>query len=449
MFRILTCLGFLILMLASPTLSTAQVALDQSVEDPQPLIEVAPPATTDKQIESRISSIFDKIDSIKNVDVTVDSGVVTLSGEVVNEAAAQDAKNIAIRTEGVVTVTDNINRTLDVRGNVTPFVQALQENSQKLFRALPLIIIALVIFLIFVAIGGWLARRKRLWRKIAPSIFLAEILSQITRLIFWTLGAVVALNLVGASGLVTTILGGAGVVGIAIGFAVRDSLENYISSIMLSLRQPFRAKDHVVINEHEGIVVRLTSRATILMTMEGNHLRIPNATVFKGIILNYTTNPERRFDFELGVDANDDPIAAINVGMDALETQGFVLDAPEPNAVIRSVGDSNIVLKFYGWVDQSVTSFGKARSQAIRTVKAALEENGFTLPEPIYRIRVDGDVPKFTGKVAKVTPKPPVSPQAQDTDIDVSKDTHLEELVEEELEEESKNDLLDEAKPTE
>src|SRR3546814_6600583 len=66
------------------------------------------------------------------------------------------------------------------------------------------------------------------------------------------------------------------------------------SDLMLSLRQPFRANDHVVIEGHEGRVVRLTSRATILMTLEGNHLRIPNSTVFKAVILNYTRNPERR-----------------------------------------------------------------------------------------------------------------------------------------------------------
>src|SRR3546814_11391197 len=71
---------------------------------------------------------------------------------------------------------------------------------------------------------------------------------------------------------------------------------------MLSRRQPFRANDHVVIEGHEGRVVRLTSRATILMTLEGNHLRIPNSTVFKAVILNYTRNPERRFDFELGIE---------------------------------------------------------------------------------------------------------------------------------------------------
>src|SRR3546814_979689 len=90
---------------------------------------------------------------------------------------------------------------------------------------------------------------------------------------------------------------------------------------MLSLRQPFRANDHVVIEGHEGRVVRLTSRATILMTLEGNHLRIPNSTVFKAVILNYTRNPERRFDFELGIDANDDPVDGMAVGLRAIRAR--------------------------------------------------------------------------------------------------------------------------------
>ncbi len=84
--------------------------------------------------------------------------------------------------------------------------------------------------------------------------------------------------------------------------------DNYVSSLVLSLRQPFRAGDHAVIASHEGRVARMTSRATILVTLDGNHLRIPNSIVFKAVILHYTRNPERRFEFDLGIDANDDPV---------------------------------------------------------------------------------------------------------------------------------------------
>ena len=66
-------------------------------------------------------------------------------------------------------------------------------------------------------------------------------------------------------------------------------------------RQPFRANDHVVIDSFEGRVIRLTSRATVLMTPDGNHLRLPNAMVFRSVILNYTRNPSRRFEFDVGI----------------------------------------------------------------------------------------------------------------------------------------------------
>lgn len=399
-----------------------------SSEDPQTPIAVSSAANTDQKIEDRIANIFEKIEGVQSVTVKVDAGIVTLSGDVANEAAAEDAKDIAIRTAGVVRVEDKINRTLGVKDNVTPFVKGMTVRSQKFLRAFPLILLSFLIFLSFGLIGGWLARRKALWNRIATNPFLGEILSQIVRFAFWALGAVVALNLIGASGFLATLLGGAGVMGIAIGFAVRDSLENYISSIMLSLRQPFRANDHVVINNKEGIVVRLTSRATILMTLDGNHLRIPNSTVFKGIILNYTTNPERRFEFDLSIDAKDDPMAAISVGMAAMQSHDFVLSEPEPGAVIKTVGGANVTLEFFGWVDQCETNFGKARSQVIRTVTAALAA---------------------ADKTPLVTPKSKKGFTPEEEILDVSRDTHLQEKINEERAQRGGNNLLDQTKPVE
>src|SRR3546814_11078598 len=104
--------------------------------------------------------------------------------------------------------------------------------------------------------------------------FLAELLATLVRFVFVVLGIVAGLEVLGATALLGALLGGAGVIGIAIGFAIRDTVDNYVSSLMLSLRQPFRANDHVVIEGQEGRVVRLTSRSTILMTLACNHLRL-------------------------------------------------------------------------------------------------------------------------------------------------------------------------------
>jgi len=64
--------------------------------------------------------------------------------------------------------------------------------------------------------------------------------------------------------------------------------------------------DHIVIDGNEGVLISLTSRATTLMTLDGNHLRLPNALVFRSVILNYTRNPRRRFSFDVGIGEADD-----------------------------------------------------------------------------------------------------------------------------------------------
>ena len=411
-------LGIALCIYGAPTNSFAQDA-DAPVKDPEPLIEIKSTASEDAKIDARIENIFSKIDGIKGVDVKVESGVVTLSGDVANDAQAVDAKDIAIRTAGVVTVEDKINRTLDIRSNVTPMITDFQSKFSTFMRALPLILVALIIFLIFALLGNRLVRLTKIWRKIAPNPFLADLLAQASRLVMLAAGAILALNLLGASKFVTTILGGAGVMGIAIGFAVRDSLENYISSIMLSLRQPFRANDHVVINSHEGIVIRLTSRATILMTQDGNHLRIPNSVVFKGIILNYSTNPERRFDFDLSIEAKDNPITAIKTGLKAIKAQDFILKDPAPTAAIKTAGESKIIIKFTGWIDQVETGFGKARSLTIQSVMQALEGK------------------KIDAKAAKKI--------AEDT----APDTQLTAKVAKERAQDIDQNLLDKSRPTE
>lgn len=348
--------------------------------------------TNDSDIKQRIDGIFSEIEGLKSIVVSVNQGVVSLSGEAPNEKKAQQAINLANRVSDVVAVEDRISRTLDVQDNVTPLIDSLKQQALSLLKALPLLLVAIVVFAVVVWFGSWFSRRKGLWLRITPNPFVAELLSQTVKVAFIVIGLILGLSLIGAEAIIGTLLGGAGVIGIAVGFAVKDTIENYIASLMLSVRQPFMARDLVQINDKSGIVVRLTSRATILMTQDGNQLRIPNSEVFKATILNYTKNPERRFDFKLGVDANDDPIAAIKVGLDAINALDFILKDPKAVAIIDEVGDSNIVLQFQVWVNQTDTDLFKARSIAIREAKHALEDKGFSLPEPIYKLRFDGGV---------------------------------------------------------
>lgn len=472
---VVTMLGWNHAVLAAPSATTPMVVAEKSTNqsdekaDDQAPISTVDTASHDEQIRSRIAGIFSEIGTLSAVQVSTKQGVVTLSGSVANEAQADSALGIAKRTEGVVTVKDDIERTLTVQDNITPLWDDAKSKVHRLIKALPLIAVALSVLVFLSWLGYYFSGRKAFWQRLMPNPFVAEIVSQAVKILLMVVGLLLALSILGANKIMGTLLGGAGVMGIAIGFAVRDSIENYIASIMLSIRQPFAAGDHVVINDLEGIVVRLTSRATILMTLEGNHLRIPNAQVFKGIILNYSTNPERRFVFDLGIDADDDPIRAMKVGLDALVAYDFILDRPKPNAVIKHVGDSNIVIEFRAWVNQNDSDFTKARSLSIHAAKTALEQAGFALPEPIYRLRFEEDLvaalhalPK--GNSAYVDTEPtgrqhPPSPARADASAedvpsphpfaDVAPDQYLQEKIKQERLVEGESDLLDEGSPKE
>jgi small conductance mechanosensitive channel len=316
---------------------------------------------------------------------------------------------------------------------------------QALIAHLPLLGVALLIVGLFALLarllGGWQAPFRRL--RLNP--FAQDLVQHAFRLALVLVGVLIALEILDATALVGAVLGTAGVVGIALGFAFRDLVENYIASVLLSLRQPFGPDDHVVIDSHEGKVIRLTSRATILMTLDGNHLRIPNAQVYKGVILNYSRNPLRRFDFAVGVGVGEDLVEAQRLGVVKLRATPGVIADPEPTAIIEALADSSVQVRFYGWVDQQQASFAKVRGEAIRLIKTALEDAGMDLPEPIYRVHMLQ--PAAPPPTSAREPTPPPSPRsvpaaAPESDADTAPEHALERQMAEDRAVDGGKDLL-------
>jgi hypothetical protein len=141
----------------------------------------------------------------------------------------------------------------------------------------------------------------------------------------------------------------------------------------------------------------------------------------------------------------------------ALAALDFILVDPAPSGVIVTVGDSNIVLRFMAWIDQSNADFLKARSRAIRATKMAVEAAGFTLPEPIYRLRLDQlpELPQsqvvHPGRDASAAQggaaaHPSVGGGDQ---MSVRPDDHIDERIEAERRETSEEDLLTPKRPIE
>ena len=437
------------------TSEEAPAQADPDLAIPEGPIEAADDSVIpDAQIAARLEDVFGALESLRGVEIAVSGGVVTLTGTVPDAAAVSRAEVLASKTNGVVAVENTLEADVSVQGRLAPAAERGRTLLRQAIALLPLLAVALTIIALFWFLGLVVGRQRWLMRRLGRNELIASLLGTVVPLVFVLLGLVIALNILDAVAVLSAVLGAAGVLGLAVGFAIRDTIENFIASVMLSLRQPFAPKDLVEIDGLTGIVVRLNSRATILMTQDGNHLRVPNAQVFKAVITNFTRNPERRFTYQLGIDANDDPRAGMETGLATLRSLGFVLDDPPPRAWVEEVGDSNIVLTFAPWIDQTHTDFLKAKSAAIRAVKIALEEAGFSLPEPIYRLRIDefpsgvlgGSVTETSaegtdGGESAARPTPP-KPAAPSTPEDVSVDRTLEDKVDQDRRAGGDDDLL-------
>ena len=369
----------LILSIAAPTLSA---------QDTQPAgaIAVEDSADQDAAIAVRIRDILAELEGYADVTVTVSSGIVTLRGTTLDGDKIVRLNELAGRVEGVVAIENDVAETTDVVERLNPAIERFQERFAQLIAFLPLVTVAFAAFVLVVLLGFFVARLRQPWDRLAPNAFIADIYRQLLRLAFIVGGIVIALDIMNATALLSTILGAAGIIGLAIGFAVRDTVENFIASIMLSIRQPFRPNDTIEIGGDTGKVIRLTSRATILLSFDGNHIRIPNATVFKSRIVNFSRNDERRFKFSLGLAPDTDFVAAQKLALETLTDLPFVLGSPAAAVWIDEVGDSTISITCTGWIEQHKSSLVAARGEAIRRVKLALEAADVQMPEPTYRV---------------------------------------------------------------
>ncbi|MGY1409090.1 mechanosensitive ion channel family protein [Luteimonas sp. A611] len=274
----------------------------------------------------------------------------------------------------------------DIRGRFDYAFDKLGAGLGDFLAWLPLLAVALAIVLFSTWLAGFISRRLHLLRLRTDNPYMNGLIRNVVRVVIILFGVVIALNLLNATALVTAVLGSAGVVGLVLGFAFKDIAENYVAGILLSLRQPFSPGDHVVVDGNEGKVVSLHSRTTVLMTLEGNELRLPNALVFKAIILNYSRNPNRRFDFTIPIDVSQSIRTAQSLALEEIcGVEGLLLD-PGPSWTVHEYGTAGIVLRFFGWVDQRESDLGKVRSESIRLVKAAFARQGIEPPRSTHHI---------------------------------------------------------------
>lgn len=197
-------------------------------------------------------------------------------------------------------------------------------------------------------------------------------------------GFFIALGILELDKALASLLAGAGILGLALGFAFQDIAANFIAGIFLAVRRPFRADDLIETNGHFGIVERIELRTTLMRTVTGQLLMIPNKEIFTNALLNYTITGERRVDLSVGVSYGDDLEKAERVAIQAVETVSS-RDTDRPVQLFyEGFGDSSINFTIRFWLRSSAQrDFLDARSRAVKAIKKSFDENDITIPFPI------------------------------------------------------------------
>ena len=250
---------------------------------------------------------------------------------------------------------------------------------------LPNIVVAFFIaiaFGIFAKVIGNVA--GKIMRRTFESRQIASLLTSIIKSIVLIAGIFIALDFVGLKGTVTSLLAGAGIVGLAIGFAFQDMTENFIAGVAMGIRKPFEIGDVIEAEGVFGNVKEINLRNTLVETFYGQLEVIPNKILFRNILTNYSYLGYRRIEVPVGISYADDIEEAAKVITDAMNEKDYVIKKEETAVYAESFGDSSINLLLWFWIRYpGEPGFMVVRHDAISTVKTVLEENDILIPFPI------------------------------------------------------------------
>ena len=396
---VLFCLFWLALM---PSVALAQESTPSlpSQDRPPPedpttskTVDVAPVAQ-DAHIATRLQNILQATQWFEHPQVRVTEGVVFLQGHTPREVHRDWAGELAQRTQGVVAVVNRIELKERSIWNLSPAIDELRTLVQRAVQASPFLGFGLIVLGLSWGAARGVARLSRLLlRRRVANPLLREVTTRALSLGVFLLGLYLVLRVSGLTRLALTVLGGTGVAGLIIGIAFRDIMENFLASILLSMQQPFRSNDLVEVAGQLGFVQQVTTRGTVLMDFEGNHVQIPNATVYKEIIRNYTANPMRRSDFTVGIGYDAAIAHAQAVALQAISTHPAVLRDPEPLVLVESLGAATVNLRIFFWLDGNTHDWRKVKSAVIRLVKRAFQQAGIAMPDEARELLFPHGVP--------------------------------------------------------
>ncbi|MGB0177709.1 MAG: mechanosensitive ion channel family protein, partial [Owenweeksia sp.] len=218
----------------------------------------------------------------------------------------------------------------------------------------PDLILGMIILVLSFLVSRWISSffRSRMAVRMDDPL-LSNFLSRIIRYILIILGVLLAFHIMGLTGIAASLLAGAGVGALIIGFAFQDIGANFIAGVILAFNRPFNTGDTIEIDSNMGKVVRMDLRTTQIKTFDGKDIYIPNNTIVKEELINYTRDGYIRLSFIVGIDYEDDVDLAMEVILNATKNVKGVLteEGRAPIAIIKELATSTINLEVRFWME--------------------------------------------------------------------------------------------------
>lgn len=244
--------------------------------------------------------------------------------------------------------------------------------------ALIFIIGLLVVKLLINLLGKALGRTKL-------DLILIEFIQAIAKALLLIFVIVAALDRLGVN--TTSLIAVLGAAGLAIGLALQGSLQNFAAGFMLLMFRPFKAGDYVEAAGTGGMVEKISIFSTILRTPDNKEVTIPNGSIYRDNITNYSARDTRRVDMIFNISYGDDIKKAREIISAALKADERILPEPEPTIVVGALSDSSVDFWVRPWVNTS--DYWPVKWDLTEKIKIDFDNNDITIPFPQMDLHLD------------------------------------------------------------
>jgi small conductance mechanosensitive channel len=385
----------------------------------------------DADIDKTLTELLNQFPGVYTADISVKDGAVTLDGHVDDDDTLDDVTAFAEKVEGVRLVLNKMKTDAEVLTGRQMAAKVLGEYGRVVQKNW-----LLAIFAILFAVGfGMLSRvfgrsSETLLTPFIKNPLLRSVVGSIVSSLIVAAGILLGLSVLNLTHAVISVLGLAGVAGLALGFAFRDIAENFIASMLLGVRRPFQIGDFITVAGKSGSVLSLNTRATLLITPEGNHVRIPNSVIYKEVLVNSSATPSSLGTLDLMIPYEASTAEALEAINDALQTTEGILHEPTPRALVFALESGGVHLRATYWMPTKGVDGDKLQSDLRLKIKVALQRVGITSPTTyapvIHSIPAETSQPQPNGQL---TPEPVVTPTQAQAEANLRKDTEAAETA--------------------